>query len=251
MATTLLSARALPHLNPTSHRIPFLLFFTPPPHAVPVLKQRRELPTKASRSTTRASPAVVAMAAPVPRRSASRWVLPFAFLACFALVSTASALEFRVGGLRGWHKPTGNDSETYNEWARRNRFHVGDSVYFKYQNDSVLLVDYDHYSQCNLSNPLHKFGGRNGTFTFNRHGFFYFISGQPGHCSAGQKLVIRVMVHSMNAASPQLAPAAAPTSRGSSPSTSPTANSSLKLRIDVSVAMAALVAVLASSLVLL
>lgn len=39
-----------------------------------------------------------------------------------------SADQFTVGGEKGWAKPTGNDSETYNEWASQNRFHVGDEA---------------------------------------------------------------------------------------------------------------------------
>ena len=45
-----------------------------------------------------------------------------------SFAAAAAAFQFKVGGERGWAKPNGNESETYNEWATRNRFHVGDSL---------------------------------------------------------------------------------------------------------------------------
>lgn len=51
--------------------------------------------------------------------------------ACVVLSGGASAAPpgrvFVVGGdgPRGWSQPTGTD-ETYNHWASRNRFHIGD-----------------------------------------------------------------------------------------------------------------------------
>ncbi|ERN19238.1 hypothetical protein AMTR_s00061p00202530 [Amborella trichopoda] len=121
------------------------------------------------------------------------------------VVTIDAFFEFRVGGPHGWHQPIGNETETYNQWAARNRFHVGDSIYFKYNNDSVLVVNPRDYLRCNTSNPIFKFEDGDTTFTFERYGFFYFISGQPVHCKNGQKLIVRVM-----AQSGVLAPAAAP-----------------------------------------
>ncbi|KAK1269564.1 Early nodulin-like protein 1 [Acorus gramineus] len=128
--------------------------------------------------------------------------------------ASLSALEFRVGGERGWHKPYGDEIETYNQWATHSRFHIGDTLYFKYMNDSVLVVDYDHYKRCNASEPILNFTNGNTTFRLDRYGFFYFISGKPGHCKAGQMLDIRVMVHPM-VESP--GPAPAPQSGGDKP----------------------------------
>uniref|UniRef100_A0A1D1YC34 Early nodulin-like protein 2 n=1 Tax=Anthurium amnicola TaxID=1678845 RepID=A0A1D1YC34_9ARAE len=190
------------------------------------------------------------MASLVQRRSPC-WLLAFSFLACVALISTtASAVEFRVGGVRGWHNPTGDESETYNQWARRNRFHIGDTLYFKYENDSVLVVNYDDYSGCSLINPLLKLADHNTTFEFNRYGFFYFISGQPGHCKAGQKVVVRVMVHPASM-SPHPAPAPAGGSYsgwGPGPSGSPRPSSSFQLRVDLCAVVGALVVLVATSL---
>ncbi|THU54488.1 hypothetical protein C4D60_Mb10t25610 [Musa balbisiana] len=149
----------------------------------------------------------------------------FFFLSVSLLLSfTLSAYEFRVGGTKGWTKPTGDELENYNHWATKNRFHIGDSLCklslslysikivllaritfdssfldelsdFKYENDSVLVVDKNAYKECDTKAPLLKFVGGNTTFTFDRHGYFYFISGEPGNCKAGERLIIRVMVH--------------------------------------------------------
>ncbi|OVA20121.1 Plastocyanin-like [Macleaya cordata] len=111
------------------------------------------------------------------------------------MISVSSAFQFHVGGPAGWIIPSENDTQTYIEWAARNRFHVGDTVYFKYKNDSVLVVNRADYINCNVSNPIAKFEDGNTLFRFDRYGFFYFISGKAGHCKSGQRLVIRVMVH--------------------------------------------------------
>ncbi|PIA25590.1 hypothetical protein AQUCO_11000009v1 [Aquilegia coerulea] len=134
----------------------------------------------------------------------SSQVLLFIFAVLF-MVSTsfASAHQFQLG----WTKPsTGNDTESYDDWAERNRFHVGDTVYFKYENDSVLVVDRDDYRNCNVTNPIAQLNDGNSVFRFNRYGFFYFISGKPGHCKSGQRVIIRVMVHPEIVEAPNIAP---------------------------------------------
>ncbi|XP_010268107.1 PREDICTED: early nodulin-like protein 2 [Nelumbo nucifera] len=124
----------------------------------------------------------------------------------FLAVVSVSAYQFQVGGERGWVKPTGNETESYDEWAARNRFHVGDSVYFKYQNDSVLVVNDIDYRDCNSSKPISKFDDGNTVYRLDRYGFFYFVSGVPGHCRSGQRLVIRVMVQNDGMEPPESAP---------------------------------------------
>jgi hypothetical protein len=70
----------------------------------------------------------------------------------------------------------------------------------------VLVVNYTDYKDCIVSNPISKFEDGNTVLRIDRYGFFYFISGQPGHCDAGQKLVIRVMVQSAEVQTPTIAP---------------------------------------------
>jgi hypothetical protein len=77
---------------------------------------------------------------------------------------------------------------------------------FKYANDSVLLVDRAAFDACNPKEPVSSFADGATTFRLDRPGFFCFISGAPGHCEEGQRLVVRVMVHS---ATPAPGPAAA------------------------------------------
>lgn len=81
---------------------------------------------------------------------------------------------------------------------------------FKYKNDSVLVVNYTSYSKCSVSNPVFKFKDGDTIFQFDRYGFFYFISGKHGHCKAGQKLIVRVMVHPAAISSPTPQPAPSP-----------------------------------------
>ncbi|KAK4398628.1 Early nodulin-like protein 1 [Sesamum angolense] len=127
------------------------------------------------------------------------------FVSAIFAASMVAGFRFEVGEERGWRKPTGEEPETYNEWASKNRFHIGDTVYFKYQKDSVLVVSSDDYLTCNTLNPISKFDDGGTVFQFDRSGLFYFISGQPGHCRLGQRLIIRVM-HPSEVEAPELAP---------------------------------------------
>ncbi|KAF8723769.1 hypothetical protein HU200_021746 [Digitaria exilis] len=131
--------------------------------------------------------------------------------AVFLLAGSASATwhaqVFVVGGEpRGWAKPASpNEEETYNHWAARYRFHVGDflrkytatntmAADFKYdKNDSVLVVSSDDYKFCGADRPLQRFDGGDTRFRLDHSGFGYFISGAPGHCDAGQRMAVRVM----------------------------------------------------------
>ncbi|WVZ74576.1 hypothetical protein U9M48_022741 [Paspalum notatum var. saurae] len=124
-------------------------------------------------------------------------------------------LEFHVGGPRGWRVPDANTS--YGWWAMNNRFHIGDTLYFKYTNDSVLVVDRAAFDACNATEPIAAFADGATTFRLDRPGFFCFISGEPGHCEEGQRLIVRVMVHPAVAAAPAPAPANAPGGGASTP----------------------------------
>ncbi|XP_066327941.1 early nodulin-like protein 5 [Miscanthus floridulus] len=135
-------------------------------------------------------------------------------VAAEAAAAPPAGLEFRVGGPRGWRVPDANTS--YDWWAMNNRFHVGDHLYFKYANDSVLVVDRLAFDACNASEPLAAFADGATKFRLDRPGFFCFISGEPGHCEEGQRLIVRVMVHPALAAAPGPAASApgAPTQLG-------------------------------------
>ncbi|CAO2162124.1 unnamed protein product [Urochloa humidicola] len=133
----------------------------------------------------------------------------FLLLAPAAVADEAAApgpLEFHVGGPRGWRVPDGNTS--YAWWAMNNRFRVGDRLLFRYTNDSVLVVERPAFDACDAAAPLAAFADGATTVTLDRPGFFCFISGEPGHCQEGQKLIVRVMVHQPQL--PATGPAGAP-----------------------------------------
>lgn len=152
-------------------------------------------------------------------------------LALLIFSISATSHQFQVGGDRGWVKPTRNGTQTFNEWATGNRFHIGDAICkfntiyimllqinflsklclfafasdFKYERDSVLVVNSHDYQECITSNPFSRFDDGNTVFLFDRSGLFYFISGEQGHCESGQKLIIRV-IHPSEVEPPESAP---------------------------------------------
>jgi len=140
---------------------------------------------------------------------------------CFLLgLQMAAGTDFTVGSKNGWVVPTGSESMTFNQWAEKIRFHVGDALLFKYvaNQDSVLLVTRDAFQTCNTTNPAASYNDGNTSFKFPRPGPYYFISGAQGHCEKGQKIVVVVMSHRRGGSN--LAPAEAPT-LGSSPTFTP------------------------------
>lgn len=70
----------------------------------------------------------------------------------------------------------------------------------------MLVVSSADYSTCNTSNPISRFAGGDAVYEFHRSGLFYFISGIPGHCRSGQRLIVRVI----HPSAPDLAPSPAP-----------------------------------------
>jgi hypothetical protein len=86
---------------------------------------------------------------------------------------------------------------------------------FKYANDSVLLVDRTAFDACNTTEPLATFADGATKFVLDRPGFFCFISGKPGHCEEGQRLIVRVMVQPAIVATP--GPASAPATSAPQP----------------------------------
>jgi hypothetical protein len=89
---------------------------------------------------------------------------------------------------------------------------------FKYaSNDSVLVVNHDDYKQCSTDAPLSRFTDGDTKFTFDRFGLFYFVSGAPGHCEAGQRMIARVMAPSSLTGAPAAAPVMPPASNGGAP----------------------------------
>ncbi|CAN6584971.1 unnamed protein product [Malus baccata var. baccata] len=151
----------------------------------------------------------------------------FFFLLSTSQVFFVSGTKFEVGGKSGWEVPKSkNSQQMYNEWASKNRFKVDDALCkslftyslslvahnkmdkqvnltfcyaffmdlaFNYTKDSVMVVTKDEYEKCHSAHPI--FYSNNGatTFTLDRPGLFYFISGVAGHCERGQKMIIKVL----------------------------------------------------------
>ncbi|XP_021891940.1 mavicyanin [Carica papaya] len=151
------------------------------------------------------------------------------FCTCLVLLSTINGgtlvmiqglKEFKVGDEFGWQEPTENNSAIYNQWATSKRFHVGDSLYFEYKNDSVVEVEKWGYYHCNSSNPIVAFDNGRSIFKLDRPGAFYFISGISDHCKNGQRLIVEVMGlhHHLHSPPPSMA---MPPEHQLSPSPSP------------------------------
>ncbi|KAK3130332.1 hypothetical protein QOZ80_6BG0492030 [Eleusine coracana subsp. coracana] len=157
---------------------------------------------------------------------AASWVL-------FLLDASAAAPTVHaLGGERGWAVPpsgrngaTTEASSSFEQWAESRRFHVGDVLEFKYANDSVLLVRRGDYEQCATASAVMIEDGDSSTrFTLRRPGSFFFISGAPGHCEAGQRLAVRVVVVDAARSAPVAAqaPVTNPPPSGTPPATGAT-----------------------------
>ncbi|XP_020965081.1 mavicyanin-like [Arachis ipaensis] len=103
----------------------------------------------------------------------------------FIMLCTTASREFKVGDHFGWRVPDPTDTSFYTHWAERNRFQVGDSLVFEYENDSVLSVEEWDYFHCDASNPITAFDNGKSILNLDSPGAFYFISGTAHHCSRG------------------------------------------------------------------
>ncbi|CAN6174707.1 unnamed protein product [Urochloa humidicola] len=111
------------------------------------------------------------------------------------------AAQSDSGDEMGWTvvPPAGNGTDgTLTQWAERQRFHVGDVLDFKSWNGTVLLLARRHdYERCATGAAATRFatGSGGGTmFQLERPGTFYFASGVPGRCEAGQRMAVRAVV---------------------------------------------------------
>ncbi|KAL0441496.1 UNVERIFIED_CONTAM: Umecyanin [Sesamum radiatum] len=131
----------------------------------------------------------------------------FCFATLFILVITSSAPattaeEFKVGGDEGWRQPNANETEMYSRWAATKKFHIGDSLRFKYKNDTVQVVDKGGYYHCNSSHPISVFHDGNTVIKLQQPGLVYFVSADPDHCKNGQRVTVEVMPLHQNSQSP-------------------------------------------------
>ncbi|KAI4977789.1 hypothetical protein ZWY2020_014343 [Hordeum vulgare] len=109
------------------------------------------------------------------------------------MAAVAGAAQYNVGGDNGWGVP-GAGAESYNTWAEKTTFQVGDQLVFVYpkDKDSVLLVAPADYNACNTNTYDKQFTDGNTVFDLDRAGAFFFISGVDANCRANEKLIVMV-----------------------------------------------------------
>ncbi|XP_010525253.1 PREDICTED: early nodulin-like protein 1 [Tarenaya hassleriana] len=100
-----------------------------------------------------------------------------------------SSSEYKLN----WVVPPANSSDTFNDWASKKRFQVGDILQFKYNKDSVMEVKMEDYRNCDSSRPRRFSNTGKTRFRLDHSRAFYFISGMSGHCEKGQKLIVKVI----------------------------------------------------------
>ncbi|CAH8272173.1 unnamed protein product [Arabidopsis lyrata] len=113
----------------------------------------------------------------------------------FFLANFACCKEILVGGKTSAWKIPSSPSESLNKWAESLRFHVGDSLVWKYdgEKDSVLQVTKEAYINCNTTNPAANYSNGDTKVKLERSGPYFFISGSKSNCVEGEKLHIVVM----------------------------------------------------------
>ncbi|XP_078428196.1 mavicyanin-like [Wolffia australiana] len=144
----------------------------------------------------------------------SRLGVAFLFLSIFA--AGIAAEQFKVGDDEGWREPNPGHADVYALWAGKINFNSGDSLYFEYTNDSVVVVDKRGYYHCDTTNATTTFNDGKTVIRLDAAGLVYFISGVPGHCAAGQRLIVDV-----SPVLPRDAPAPSPSPAAPSPSSPP------------------------------
>uniref|UniRef100_A0A0E0JVV9 Phytocyanin domain-containing protein n=1 Tax=Oryza punctata TaxID=4537 RepID=A0A0E0JVV9_ORYPU len=144
-----------------------------------------------------------------------------ALLACsFVLlhvVAMAGATQYKVGGDGGWGVP-GAGAESYNTWAEKTSFQIGDQLLFVYpkDKDSVLVVEPADYNSCNTASYDSKFADGKTVVTLDHAGAFFFISGVDANCRANEKLIVMVAntTGSSSASPPSSSSPSSPSSGG-------------------------------------
>ncbi|RWW88707.1 hypothetical protein BHE74_00002400 [Ensete ventricosum] len=119
-----------------------------------------------------------------------------ALVVVFLLASGVGLSEgavYKVGDSAGW---TLLGNPNYTAWALSKNFQVGDTI-------------------GDEKSPIATYATGNDSITLKTKGHHYFLCGIPGHCTAGQKVDIKVS----SCAAPTTSPAPSPSS--ASPATPP------------------------------
>ncbi|RWW29701.1 hypothetical protein BHE74_00036314 [Ensete ventricosum] len=139
----------------------------------------------------------------------------------------SEAAVYSVGDVVGW---TILGSPNYTAWAISQSFKMGDTVEISFQHNNVAVFKYNKnfhnvlevskadYKACNAASPIAAYTSGNDSITLKRRGHHFFICGVSGHCSAGQKVDVRIAKLTASSAAPSVSPVASPlpaTSSGS------------------------------------
>ncbi|KAE9602293.1 hypothetical protein Lal_00050168 [Lupinus albus] len=147
------------------------------------------------------------------------------FIALATLLHGSSAqTRHVVGDSIGWTIPSGG-AATYTTWASNKTFTLGDTLVFNFANGQhdVAKVTKSEFDACNGGNAIFTITTNPAIVSLNETGDQYYICAFTGHCSAGQKLTIKVTQKTSSLA-PNTSPSASP-----SPKTSPSASPSPKI----------------------
>ncbi|CAL0307116.1 unnamed protein product [Lupinus luteus] len=152
------------------------------------------------------------------------------FVVLFIAIATlfngsAAQTSHVVGDSTGWTIPSGG-AATYTTWASNKTFTLGDTLVFNFANaqHDVAKVSKSDFDACNGGSAIFTITTSPAIVTLNETGEQYYICAFTGHCSAGQKLAIKV-TQKASTNSPSLAPHLSP-SASPSPKTSPSASPS-------------------------
>ncbi|KAJ6731912.1 PEELING CUPREDOXIN putative-RELATED [Salix purpurea] len=136
----------------------------------------------------------------------------------YLIHSSSAQTTYTVADTTGWIIPQ-TDPALYSTWAANKTFKVGDILVFNFGVNShdVATVTKANYDACNTSSPLSLLSTPPVRITINDSGEHYYFCSFPGHCSAGQKLMINV---SDASSSPAPQPSATPAPQPSTPTPS-------------------------------
>ncbi|URE41098.1 Plastocyanin-like domain [Musa troglodytarum] len=128
-------------------------------------------------------------------------------------VGRSEGAVYKVGDAVGW---TILGSPNYTAWSLSKNFKMGDTIVFEYSKNihNVLEVSKADYDACTATSPMATYTSGNDSIAMKTKGHRYFICGIPGHCSAGQRVDIRVSKPS--SAAPAYPPSRVGSSGGSS-----------------------------------
>ncbi|KAI7736188.1 hypothetical protein M8C21_007969 [Ambrosia artemisiifolia] len=149
-------------------------------------------------------------------------VILMGLFSLFVMIQNGIAYQFKVGGSGDWSFAA---SSSFDQWAQKSRFQIGDTVLFNYKanEDSVVQVTEPDYKNCSTASPIAKYSDGHTQITLTQSGPHYFISGVVYHCKNNEKVMIVVLAdrsnHTSGSPSPSPNPPASPPTLPPAPTT--------------------------------